>query len=310
MDGFFRSSAAAPLRLSRSDARPASSATVKPNQRTAGKPLAAHRTESSKTLMRRSVKKPQTEVNQLHSKSTPLTTHTQEPANRPALLQRSSSIKRFSFASSSTVKPTLTHLPVQPHPKISSTAEATPTHKATPQTDANQVFKRQLEQATSHQQNQPKQVSRTRKNLSLGLSIVAVLVLGGVIAEQNLPTLNAKLASSKAGFSASVPRYTPAGFTISDAIKSVPGQVTMNFDSNSDSRNYQIIQKPSSWTSASLLQEYVAPNYPDYQTVQSAGKTVYTYGNDATWVDGGTWYQLKANSALGSGQLQHIIDSL
>jgi len=120
------------------------------------------------------------------------------------------------------------------------------------------------------------------------------------------------VASARAGVHASLPSYQPAGFSFTGPIKYKPGQITISFKSNSDNqRNFSITQSASSWDSQTLLENYVTPTGQPYQTDEVSGKTIYIYGtSNATWVDGGIWYNVQGNSSLNSAQLLRLADSI
>jgi hypothetical protein len=234
---------------------------------------------------------------------------------------QSSSISKFSFDATSSVSKKSDNLPVQPHPDdlaeqateqaqqaVSAAQDSTSTASAT----SAGVFATQLENATSHEQPAVKAPTKTgKKAAKLAAAGLIVVAMAGMVVYHNIPGVSVKLASTRAGFAAAMPGYTPSGFSLSDSIKSAPGQVVLNYISNSDSRNYQLTQQPSDWNSQSLLDNFVKPTNQPYQTQFSAGKTVYTYGKaQATWVSNGVWYQIKGDSSLSSTQLLHIIDSL
>jgi hypothetical protein len=70
-------------------------------------------------------------------------------------------------------------------------------------------------------------------------------------------------------------------------------------------------QRSSEWNSDALVQNFVATSRRAYQSYQDNGKTIYIYeGNNATWVDGGVWYQIEGNASLNSDQLLRIAKSL
>lgn len=181
-------------------------------------------------------------------------------------------------------------------------------------------FDSAIAQATSHAQpKQPKKrahrVARTLHVKPATLkTISAVLVvglIGSFIAYQQTPSIHMKLASSRSGVAGILPTYTPAGYKLSNDIDYKPGEITLNFRSNSDQRGFTVVQSQSFWTSESLRQNFIAPLHTTYQTIEENGKTIYLYGNNATWVDGGTWYKVQAKDAqLSSAQLTNLIKSL
>jgi len=148
---------------------------------------------------------------------------------------------------------------------------------------------------------------------SIGSALLAILLLGGLFAWQNVPQVSMKLAAAKAHVNASVPAYSPSGFKFVGPISSNNGTVTMKFTANGDaSRSFSIIQKSTQWDSSSLLANYVDPSHTAFQTSQIKGTTVYINGpsNDATWVNNGIWYTIKDKANLNSEQLLKIADSM
>jgi hypothetical protein len=120
-----------------------------------------------------------------------------------------------------------------------------------------------------------------------------------------------KVAAARAGFSASMPGYSPSGFAFKGPVQYSAGQVVVSFKSNTDDRNFKLTQQTSSWSSDSLLNNYVAAGGKEYQTYQDRGRTIYIYdGSNATWVNGGVWYQIEGNADLSSDQLVRIASSL
>lgn len=316
VDGFVR----------RPNAAPAQPITVKPKTQQTHRqpaPKAGHTTQSSKTLMRHAVSKPTAAHSPIKAKATPTeakpaqtihaTGRLHSRHQRAAKVTRSNAISRFSKQPVHQVEKKYAPLPVRPHPEAAQ-------HEATPASHASTSFAAALEHATSHHQP-PAKVSKRRHRAAkkLGISVravnigaisLAVVLLTGFIAYQNVPNVSMRLASSRAGFNASLPGYTPSGFGLAGPIHSSPGAVTVSFRSHSDGRNFEISQKPSNWTSDSLLNNQVAVK-GSYETFEEKGRTIYLYdGNKATWVNGGVWYQIDNNAGLSNSQIIDIADSL
>lgn len=177
------------------------------------------------------------------------------------------------------------------------------------------MFERALQSATAHEQpfvDPQKHGKRVSKAMySFALACVAVILIGGVYAYKNVGNAKLYLASSTAGFQASLPSYQPPGFGLG-ALQASAGQVAENFHSTSDSRAFTLTEKPSSWDSDTLRQTFVVGvANQNYQTVESAGRTIYIYGNrNATWVNGGIWYQVRSQGSLSTQQLIQIATSL
>lgn len=178
-----------------------------------------------------------------------------------------------------------------------------------------------LTQANSHNEKTPNNITRrrklsarlgiSRKALSLSASVLALVLLAGFFAMQNVPNLSMRVAATRAGFDARLPGYKPAGFSFAGPINYSPGQVTVTFSSNSDDRQYNFVQKNSNWNSDALLSNFIIEEGKTYQTYQDRGRTLYIYdGSNATWIDDGIWYQIEGNSDMTADQLIRIASSI
>jgi hypothetical protein len=150
--------------------------------------------------------------------------------------------------------------------------------------------------------------SKAKKVMSYALVASLLVVLGGgIFAYKNFDRIGFYVASSQAGFHATLPGYSPSGYTMA-SVSSASGIIQSNFKSNSDSRNYSLNEKTSSWSSDDLLNNYVSGiSSGSYQTINSGGKTIYIYGNrNATWVNNGIWYVITSNNSLSDNQLVQI----
>ena len=210
------------------------------------------------------------------------------------------------------------HMPVKPAP-IKPASQARPSITPVQRTNkVDSMLERGLREAQTH--NQPNQHvkvkkvknQRRHKIIRYGAAIASVMLLVGFYAYQNIPNISMRYATTRSGVSASLPGYRPAGFSMSNHIQYNPGQVTINFASNSDKeRNFSITQKETTWNSDSLLTSYVSVKSDQIQKYEDKGRTIYLYGdNNATWVNGGVWYDINGNSQLNSDQLIRIASSL
>lgn len=177
------------------------------------------------------------------------------------------------------------------------------------------LFSQAIAHATSHQEPAPEGIKlpgRAKKRaqvFGIVASLAVFLLLIGFVAFQKQDDIKLQLASAKAGFSASAPLYKPDGYNLSD-MKYASGSVASLYQ-RSQNQNFTITQKKSNWDSQTLLENFVATSNQDYQGFQANGRTVYVYGgNNATWVNGGIWYQIKATSGLSSEQLVRIAASM
>lgn len=165
----------------------------------------------------------------------------------------------------------------------------------------------------SKQHAHKQQKSHTRGTVSAVAGVMAAIVLAGYVAYLNVPSLSVKFASSRAGFAATVPSQTPAGYSLKRPIAYSPGQVILNFGSNTDGRHFSVQQQPSTWDSEALKENFVAKNTStEPMTYQDNGLTIYIYdGGNAAWVNNGKFYSIKSsNSGLDTQQVLDIATSM
>lgn len=295
--------------------------------------------ERSKTLMRTVVKKPVT--NKIHAKvAAPAAIpavkrehHAITAAVKPGRAIRATNVGQSSLISKfGKVAPTIKTevVPVAAAPTlmrhtakaVAVKTNAAPVHVQSKQkVEKTDPFRAAIEQAVSHEQpkaKKPRVHHRIARKLHVSprlVSFTGVMILalgvGGFLAYQNLPGIAMQVASTRSGLKASLPTYQPAGFSMAGPIEYQPGEVKLNYKSNSDDRTFDVTQKNSMWNSETLLENYVSPSKQPYQTFQANGRTIYIYeGNKATWVDGGVWYNIDGKTNLNSDQLLRIADSL
>lgn len=331
---------AAPARKLPSDVRP----------RPAAVPITVHKpAERSKTLMRHAVKRPtphhHTKPAAVHTMSdisrSPQPKHTvaasaaasrlvdKKRAERATQVQRSALVSKYSDIMSKPsgsvagipnptqhshepVAKRVQPLAVQAAPVLAQLPVSIPSNHRT-----ESVLARGLREAQSHNQTAP-HVSQPRTKrakrgrfATIGASAMAVLLLSAFIAYQYLPNIAIRYAATRAGISAELPGYRPAGFALSSRIQYNPGQIKINFGTNTDDRNFSITQRSTNWNSEALMSNYVAAASEQVQTYEDKGRTIYLYGDsNATWVNGGIWYDIKGNSQLNSDQLIRIATSM
>ncbi len=296
------------------------------------KHVQAHTPGRAHTLMRNAVKRPGPDLKQLKAygpadirvkQSLPALKVSKSAwslntrrLQRAARIAKSQQINHFSAATATEFTP----LPAQLNTVARTSQAAIRNHvlrtpAVTTQDDKStttaKLLERALEQATSHQQQPPRTVRHKRAKLRN--HVVAgglVLFLLGGVAIQNLPNIRLQLASAKVGFSASLPDYQPAGFSLGK-LNYGTGVVAAQFHSNSDERLYSLVQKRSSWDNPALRDIFVAPIDRNYRTVEAGGRSIYLYGqHNATWINDGIWYVIQANGSLGDRQLIELATSL
>ncbi len=285
--------------------------------------LKRHTTQKSHTLMRSAVKKPVSttpraaEISSIAKKSNPSVR-----ASRAQSIAKSTYVNRFSdLAHHQPVTKRSEVIPVKQPPKQHSEVAKHPTTKhtvhATPKpalSKSEELFNQALQNVPTEKKtakHHAKKSHRKSRATTWATGIAAALLLIGFISYMNLPNLNMQLASARAGFGASMPGYKPSGYKVAGPISYKAGQVTVAFASNTDERNYTVTQAVSSWNSQALQENFLNARNTDFQTAQESGKTIYMYdGGNATWVNGGVWYQVESNKALSSDQLLKIASSL
>ncbi|HVU59616.1 MAG TPA: hypothetical protein VHC98_02155 [Candidatus Saccharimonadales bacterium] len=180
------------------------------------------------------------------------------------------------------------------------------------------VFERALAIASSHREpphpvaHHAKRAHRGRRVASIAASSLAILLIIGFIGYQNAASLQLRVASARAGINASLPTWRPSGYRIGSLSYSA-GKVTVSFRSTTAvGHDFSLTQTASSWDSATLLSNFVYPNNDSsYDTINAAGSTIYTYGNNnATWVSGGIWYRLTSNGNLSNSQIVRLATSM
>lgn len=275
-----------------------------------------HKTQKSQSLMRKAVRKPAAESSK----------HI-VPKQNPARLQRaqktplSKHISRFS-SEPKTHKPTPT-LQVAKQPKQAHTqaVSAAPSHEAKPVSAAQKHFEVALTHATAHEQQHTKKQKRgakaakrlgiSRKVMNVSAAMLAVVLLAGFFAYQNMSAISMQIASSRAGIDAKLPGYQPTGFSVSGPIEYQPGSISVDFSSRTDDREFTLTQTASKWNSNALVENFLGKNNKTYQTHEDKGKTIYVYDrNNATWVSGGIWYNVESNSTINNDQLLRMVGSL
>lgn len=189
-------------------------------------------------------------------------------------------------------------------------------------TEKRSVFEDHLLKANSHKQKPVKKASRrvkvgsklkvSPKIISASAAVFAIMLLGGFFAYQNVPSIGMRIAANQAGFSGKLPGSVPAGFAFKGPIEAEPNNIVVRYQSRTDDRNFVIVQRPTNWSSESLLTNFLQDSQLRYQVYRDKGLTVYIYnGSNATWVDKGVWYSVSSpDDTLSSEQLLELASSI
>lgn len=305
-------------------------------RRSSGVSVTHHKVTPSKTLMRHAVTKPAPSLKR-HTKvqqRTDVLVKQPSITVKPKMSSYQLDPKRVKRAEQTQRHPEA-HRYAQPRPVLAAatspalalTANAGQTvtmansqpvqSKQTAQSRAADIFEQALARANNHKEKPG--VRRHTKHrraffgaraLSLGSAAFAILLIVGFFAWQQKATLTMRYAAAKSGVSASLPGYKPAGFSTGKFSYS-PGLVAVNFKNAASGDSFALIEKSSTWDSQALLDSFVASKSRTYQTIDAAGRTIYTYGdNNATWVDNGIWYQVNSQGSLSTNQLVQLALSM
>lgn len=150
-----------------------------------------------------------------------------------------------------------------------------------------------------------------RRALNVATASLGVLLLTGYFTYVNMPNLSVRVAAAQAGIDASYPEYRPVGYRLNGPVAYQDGQVSMKFASNSGPVAFSLNQAKSNWDSSALLEKYVDPRSDGkYATYNDGGLTIYTYGTDAAWVNGGILYTVEGSATLSNEQVRRIATSM
>lgn len=266
-------------------------------------PNMKHRAQRSKTLNRKAVSAPKIEP----SKETlPNSITTKVTANkrleRAMSVSKSSVVSRFPSRKTPSIDIAPTVNKVDTTTKISTTTKLPAAKTAVVTTPVTKKVK----------------IGRKHKIKKHASFVAYILVALGFIAAAlyvaylNVPALSMKLAASQAGFSATLPSYSPQGYKVSGPVKYGPNLVTIDYGSSTEDKSFQLSQQQTNWDSNALKENYVAQQ-TKYEpiTQQYNGLTVYLFNGKAAWVNGGKLYVLNTNgSQLAVDQILKLAASV
>ena len=146
--------------------------------------------------------------------------------------------------------------------------------------------------------------------ISGAVAIISIALLGYLV-YLNLPDLSVRVAAMQTGIENAYPSYVPMNYRLSGLVKEDNGVITMNFVQENGG-SFQLIEKKSSWDSATVLSNFVEEKWgSDYVVAKGQGLTVYISGSNAVWVNGGVLYQIEDHgSNLTTDDLHDIAISL
>ncbi len=290
----------------------------------------SHKIQKSVTLSRSAVKKPAKTAPYIHAKSIPQSspqkrTENQSLLNSQAKKVPEARIHRAMFQAKSKFVskfPKNTSVKPQLHPNL-TVQKAPLVQEKEPGINKTNLFETNISLNNKAQKTLPikhEHIHRKRHNSSrfskkvLGFSTVAaaILLVSGFFVFQTVPEVAIWAAASKSHVAIKTPGTTLAGFAFKAPVQADKTQSTITYKSKHDDSVYTITQKPTDWSSESLMSNYLIKSKLAYQTYYSKGMTVFVYNNSsATWVDKGIWFTLEAkNGTLSSEQILAIASSL
>ncbi len=238
-----------------------------------------------------------------------------------AVVHKSPHISKFA-AHPADIAPRTNHVRQHEAPSAQSHVVTAAHHKAIARTEKpkalssrelkDHLIKQQLDAApTKHAEH--KQAKKMRAPLRISSVMAAcmgIMILGGYLSYINMPNLSVRVAASQAGIDARYPGYTPSGYRFDGPVSYSNGNVQLSFAANGGNAAYQIKQQKSGWDSQAVLDNYVVAQSDTYDVNDTQGLTVYTYGNDAAWVNKGVLYTISGDAPLRTEQVLRIATSM
>lgn len=141
------------------------------------------------------------------------------------------------------------------------------------------------------------------------MTVIGLALLGVFLWQVNASDIQVKLASLRAGLTASVPGFVPGGWSGAQSLKASEGGVS--YELVKDGKTLKIEQQKSDWDSQAVLEQYVLRRSTDYLALQSQGLTIYMFGdNQAAWVNQGTFYTLSGDHGIEQDDIIRMATSL
>lgn len=174
------------------------------------------------------------------------------------------------------------------------------------------LIKERLEEVKEapHKKERPHWVTHQPKFVTIACGTLGFLLLGGFLTYITLPSISLKVAASRAGVDATLPDYEPEGYSIDGPISYNPGEVVISYKSETDGSEYTLSQKSTNWDSKAVLDNYVTEKTGSYITYQEKGVTVYTFNDEAIWVNGGILYTITGDAGLSADQIMDLATSI
>lgn len=268
--------------------------------------------QRSQTLNRQAIKKPAAAKHNPHRQ--------EEPTRSPLITHFSQA--QAAAAEEKQQAPQQTPAPdhlIPPHTTPLHPAVVKAMHRSAATNDAQyqsskelkeQLIKERLAEISVEKPKKKSFFARRPRLASVLASTLSLLILGGYFTYINLSNISMRVASTRAGINAQFPNYYPSGFAVSGPITYAPGEVSINYKSNTADNGFTLTQKSANWDSQAVLDNYVRKQSNTYLTFQERGITVYTFNNKAAWANGGLFYTVDGDANLSSEQILRLASSL
>lgn len=153
-------------------------------------------------------------------------------------------------------------------------------------------------------------LKRKYKFINFFILGILLLIMIGYFVFINIPAISVNVASAQAGISATFPKYYPDGYSPDGPVSYSDRVVTINFKANTGPKKFTITQSKSSWDSTAVKSKINTDSKGSFSTTAENGLTIYTYDNNASWVNGGILYTITGDAPLSNSQIRHIATSL
>lgn len=168
-------------------------------------------------------------------------------------------------------------------------------------------------QTISDRRSKEREIEKKRIRM-VTIITTAIAVFGIIIyfLYISLPSLSIGIANAKSGTEASLPSFTPSGYSHNGLAYNEGSDIIINFKSTSNDKNFSLKQSKSSWDSSAVKNMVSKESNNQFTTTEKNGLTIFTYNKNtsALWVNGGILYRISSNSSLDISDISQIALSL
>ena len=151
---------------------------------------------------------------------------------------------------------------------------------------------------------------KTHKYLSISSISIFIILIVGYLIYLYMPSFSVKVASIQSGINATYPEFIPNGYSLSGPVSFSDGEVIINFHANTGDKGFTIKQSKSSWDSSAVKAKAEKDSGGEISTTSERGLTIFSYDNNAIWVNGGILYTISGDAPLSGDQIRRIATSL